>query len=140
MIQVTYYKLATGQIVGSASGPLEDLEVNTPDGCAILQGMYSAEDYYVDVSTNTVVAMPPQPSTYHVFNYANKTWVDVRTVDEQWAIVRSERDRYLVASDWTQLPDVEITSKTQWATYRQALRDITDQPDPFNIVWPTPPQ
>jgi len=26
--------------------------------------------------------------------------------------------------------------KTAWATYRQALRDITKQADPFKIEWP----
>ncbi|MGG4054103.1 phage tail assembly chaperone [Delftia tsuruhatensis] len=26
-----------------------------------------------------------------------------------------------------------------WLAYRQALRDITDQPDPLAIVWPTAP-
>ena len=28
---------------------------------------------------------------------------------------------------------------TAWRTYRQALRDITDQPDPDTVVWPDPP-
>ena len=60
--------------------------------------------------------------------------------DAQWAAVRAERNAKLAASDWTQLPDVLLETKTQWATYRQALRDITGQPGyPFNIVWPTPP-
>jgi hypothetical protein len=29
-----------------------------------------------------------------------------------------------------------LVDKTAWATYRQALRDITKQADPFNIAWP----
>ena len=37
--------------------------------------------------------------------------------------------------DWTQLLDSPV-DKTAWATYRQELRDITTQPDPFNITWP----
>ena len=28
---------------------------------------------------------------------------------------------------------------TDWTTYRQALRDITEQADPFDITWPTKP-
>jgi hypothetical protein len=52
-----------------------------------------------------------------------------------------ERQDLLQASDWTQLPDVSIDTKSAWAAYRQELRDITDQPGfPDNIVWPTPPQ
>jgi hypothetical protein len=39
-------------------------------------------------------------------------------------------------SDWTQLADTPV-DKTSWATYRQELRDITAQPDPFNITRPT---
>lgn len=60
--------------------------------------------------------------------------------ESAWAYVRRERDRCLLTSDWTQLPDVSPATKDLWAPYRQALRDITLQPDPFNIVWPTPPQ
>jgi hypothetical protein len=54
-------------------------------------------------------------------------------------VVRSQRNALLSASDWTQLPDVPLATKETWAAYRQALRDITDQSDPFNIVWPVQP-
>jgi hypothetical protein len=57
-----------------------------------------------------------------------------------WPIIRTRRDALLAQSDWTQLPDVPLEDKAAWATYRQALRDVTEQPDPHNIVWPTPPQ
>jgi len=56
----------------------------------------------------------------------------------QWMKVRSERDSLLIACDWTQLPDAPVDSIV-WAAYRQALRDITEQEDPFNIVWPSEP-
>ena len=43
-------------------------------------------------------------------------------------------------TDWTQLPDVPDATKTLWAEYRQALRDITSQEGfPFDIVWPEVP-
>lgn len=40
-----------------------------------------------------------------------------------------------------QLTDAPVsdTEAQQWASYRQALRDITTQSDPFNIQWPVPP-
>lgn len=62
--------------------------------------------------------------------------------DEQWFIIRGERKTRLEVSDWTVLPDVPMTSekRVEWETYRQSLRNITDQPDPFNINWPTPPE
>jgi hypothetical protein len=56
-----------------------------------------------------------------------------------FAIIRIKRDELLAASDWTQLPDVQLSTKEAWAAYRQALRDVTNQPDPFNITWPEPP-
>jgi len=45
----------------------------------------------------------------------------------------------LLGSDWTQMPDVLFSNKEAWASYRQALRDITLQTDPFAIVWPVAP-
>lgn len=56
----------------------------------------------------------------------------------EWRQVRSERDRLLKNTDWTQVPDAPV-DQVQWALYRQALRDITKQPDPFNIEWPVAP-
>ena len=59
-------------------------------------------------------------------------------VGAQWTVIRAERNRLLVASDWTQLPDAPVDAAA-WATYRQALRDITTQANPFAIVWPESP-
>ena len=60
---------------------------------------------------------------------------------EQWKIVRQQIDYKLTTCDWTVLPDVPMSAskKAEWEAYRQELRDITNQPDPFNITWPTPP-
>lgn len=60
------------------------------------------------------------------------------TEEQKWAEVRADRNGRLLACDWTQLPDAPVDA-TPWATYRQALRDITTQPDPFNITWPEEP-
>ena len=55
--------------------------------------------------------------------------------------VRAQRNRLLLASDWTQLPDVPQATKDLWATYRQALRDVPQQEGfPQNVTWPTAPQ
>lgn len=61
--------------------------------------------------------------------------------DLQWKLVRAMRDQKLQQCDWTQLPDVPLTpeKRTEWVDYRQDLRDVTSQPDPFDITWPTPP-
>lgn len=59
-------------------------------------------------------------------------------VGAQWNVIRVERNKLLVASDWTQLPDAPVNAAA-WATYRQALRDVTTQANPFAIVWPESP-
>lgn len=52
---------------------------------------------------------------------------------------RQVRDRLLATSDWTQVADAPVDAAA-WATYRQALRDIPDQPGfPDNITWPETP-
>ena len=56
-------------------------------------------------------------------------------VGAQWNVIRAERNKLLADCDWTQLPDVSADA-TAWATYRQALRDITTQANPFAIIWP----
>lgn len=56
------------------------------------------------------------------------------------AIVRQQRDAKLTACDWTQTSDNPIANKTAWATYRQALRDLTKESGfPWNITWPNDP-
>jgi hypothetical protein len=60
--------------------------------------------------------------------------------NELKSIIRSERDLLLKETDWTQLPDVPESTKQKWAEYRQALRDVTDQPNfPQSVTWPTKP-
>jgi len=61
--------------------------------------------------------------------------------ERQWDAVRADRNARLAASDWTQLADVPLNEeeKAAWATYRQALRDVTTQVDPFEITWPEAP-
>ena len=56
----------------------------------------------------------------------------------QWQVVRTQRNQMLKDTDWTQVADAPV-DKAAWATYRQALRDITTQADPFKITWPKHP-
>ena len=53
--------------------------------------------------------------------------------------VREDRNKRLAECDWTQLAD-STADKAAWATYRQALRDVTKQAGfPWNIDWPVAP-
>jgi hypothetical protein len=76
------------------------------------------------------------------------TWVIEEKTAEQLATdtaemahsVRKDRMFRLFNSDWTQVADAPV-DKFAWATYRQALRDITAQSGfPWEVTWPTAPQ
>lgn len=60
----------------------------------------------------------------------------------RWASIRQQRDNLLKECDWVTIRSTDISTPvpTDWATYRQALRDITTQTDPFDITWPTKPE
>ena len=58
---------------------------------------------------------------------------------EQAKSVREQRTTKLAECDWTQLADAPV-DKAAWATYRQALRDVTKQAGfPWDIEWPVQP-
>ena len=58
---------------------------------------------------------------------------------EQAKNVRATRDAKLAECDWTQVADAPV-DKTVWATYRQALRDITTQTGfPWTVTYPEKP-
>ena len=63
----------------------------------------------------------------------------VRT-DRQWHKIREQREIKIKSTDWVSGADVPQAIKDVWFPYRQALRDITTQPDPFNITWPNEPE
>jgi len=58
---------------------------------------------------------------------------------EQAKSVRETRTTKLAECDWTQIAD-STADKAAWATYRQALRDLTKQTGfPWDITWPDAP-
>lgn len=61
--------------------------------------------------------------------------------EQRWVSVRAERDRLLAESDWVVPRAFETNTPVpaEWLAYRQALRDITKQRNPFQVVWPTAP-
>jgi hypothetical protein len=59
--------------------------------------------------------------------------------EEKASQVRTTRNNKLTASDWTQVEDAPV-NKQAWATYRQALRDVTTQSGfPWEVTWPDAP-
>jgi hypothetical protein len=61
--------------------------------------------------------------------------------DSAMAQLRATRNALLLACDWTQIADCTIPKKTEWATYRQTLRDFpsTVSDARVSIDWPHNP-
>ena len=61
--------------------------------------------------------------------------------DSAMANIRGQRNQLLKDCDWTQIADCTIPKKTEWATYRQALRDLpATVTDPRTFAdWPHNP-
>lgn len=132
-----------GQVLRDYTGELPpDIEENEN---FIDVGLESADFDYLKsyYQNNDFVPIPPQPDTYYVFDYSTKQWIDGRTTESQWELIRRERNAKLADSDWTDTYSApqRLGQSTYelWQTYRQGLRDVTLQADPFNIVWPEAP-
>lgn len=101
------------------------------------------DESYFDVDDGAFKTRLKQPTRYYTWS-SNKRW-DLNTT-QLMAEFREERNHKLGICDWTQGPDSPLSDdkKAEWATYRQALRDVTkdlkedfDTPDGF--AWPTQP-
>lgn len=121
--------------------------------------IYQTTKDYIDNGfrlAKIVESEKPQANVYQVIKELSPElnsegeWVQVWDVQDlseeqalaikmaEWENVRELRNKMLLACDWTQMPDSPVQDSL-WHSYRQALRDITLQDDPFNITWPEPP-
>ena len=86
--------------------------------------------------------MLQKPSEFHVYDELSHSW---SLSSENKLLLesdnaRKQRNKLLSLSDWTQCSDVSAVIKLKWVSYRQALRDITEQSGfPENIDWPQTP-
>lgn len=70
---------------------------------------------------------------------ATQSEIDLK-IENKWEEIRVARNEILKECDWTVLPDSPVSASIEeWKTYRQELRDLTSQSNPFEIVWPTHP-
>lgn len=130
------YEKSSGKVI--ASGTSFKPESNKDSRHDVLITDSVLDIYGIYVIDGAVVKLPEKPSGYYIFNYQTKSWDQDK--DSCAADVLKYRARKLAESDWTQLPDVPLATKTAWAAYRQALRDITAQAGyPMTVVWPDPP-
>lgn len=76
---------------------------------------------------------------------AEQQWAEytARRDAEQSSSVRQSRDNKLKETDWLVIRAIETNTPldAEWATYRQALRDITAQEGfPWDVTWPVQPE
>ena len=98
-----------------------------------------------DYTKNIVEGTPIFSGSVYIqtWNITDATEEEINTKkEEKWIEIRDIRDSLLAQSDWTQFQDSPITGSklTEWQTYRQSLRDITNQSNPFSLNWPTKPE
>ena len=123
-MEYTVYNIGTGLIHshGSSQGltDLNDIILNSGDG--IIEGYHDRLEYKIINGVPTAYTPDINPA------------------------VRTIRNGLLEESDWTQNSDSPLTTekKAEWATYRQALRDVPatnlSVTDIDSVVWPTKPQ
>jgi hypothetical protein len=142
---ITVYKKSNGEILKTCNCTESDIPMQY-DGSteSFIYGTYSGSDYYIENSN--LVAIPESPNQFYTFDIDKKQWIDKRTLisnESRWDLIKAQRNQLLLTSDWTDTLSAKVrlgdTTYTAWQEYRQALRDITTQTDPFNITWPVSP-
>tara|TARA_Y100000114_G_scaffold81247_1_gene74915 strand:+ start:4286 stop:4672 length:387 start_codon:yes stop_codon:yes gene_type:complete len=122
------YNTSTGKIRMTTS--VDDLNIANElkeSGESVLEGSADITSEKIDVTTD------PHSIVSHI------------TLLDTMVFLRQQRDGRLKDSDWTQVPDSPLSDskKTEWQTYRQALRDLptnySNSDAIEDINFPTPP-
>ena len=121
---------------------------------------YSGEDYEVveskvdiqEFSISGYITTTIDETSYHLkWDASKKEVVKDDTAKaawdlaEEWKRIRTERNRLLSESDWTQGGDSPLTTqkKSDWAKYRTSLRTLPEDQSSktkySDITWPTKP-
>tara|TARA_B100000212_G_scaffold292296_1_gene234258 strand:- start:14 stop:451 length:438 start_codon:yes stop_codon:yes gene_type:complete len=141
------YAIIDGTTV-KTTGTIKQLFPNTSFTAAGPNADFLTANNVVELVQTLTYTTPTQKlSTVDAYVEGGKAYnvrVENTTADEQtaltnekWIAIRLERDRRLQITDWRASSD--LTLSDDWKTYRQALRDVPTQSDPFNITWPTEP-
>jgi len=112
------------------------------------KGFYDTDFGYSSLPQDIIEITAEQHQPFlHGMNMQNKELVlsegnlvlQDRVVVITWEQIRSRRNNLLTSSDYTQMADWP-GDKTAWATYRQALRDLTQTyTNAADVIWPTAP-
>lgn len=128
-----------GRIVQAGSTSTVSIGRIKIEGCTVRLGRAKVGEQYW-CARRGLKDIPERPTPAHEFDYLAKAWV--LDMEKAWRMVRSARDQLIAASDWRVARAMEqgVALPKEWAAYRQALRDVTLQPDPLRIEWPIEPK
>ena len=141
------YAIVDGTTV-TKTGTIYELFPNTSFPKSGPPASFISDNNVVELVESLSITLPDQKLTkvdaYVDSGKAYSVKVETCTDEEkaanianQWSGIRDERDSKLVGTDWRASSD--LTMSDAWKNYRQALRDVPTQSDPYNITWPTEP-
>lgn len=132
-MQFTAYDTITGQILfrGDADDPSA---MQTQDVSILVGYKYQQEGWIAEEKFNP---LPPQPSSWHIFDYSSKEWVDPRTLntlrEEAYVRIQKWRDQQEAAGF------VFEHAGREWdggLVTRQRLQPVTNLPQlPDGFFW-----
>jgi hypothetical protein len=141
-----YAKITNGKVeqIASLKGlfPNGDLANMTPEWLSTNTLLPVIDNLPYDLATEKLVSIEP------VIQGGQVLAVEVKPLTEddleskviaQGERVRTRRNQLLSACDYTQLPDNNDPKKSEWAVYRQALRDLPQQAGFPNVEFPKDP-
>ena len=119
------YRTTDGKVLScmKMSERIRDINVASQPDLAYIEGYIQNTKHYYVVDGELVYQEP--------------------TIDVH-AYIRDQRRYKMMACDWTQAQDTPLTEakRLEWATYRQALRDLPETNTATHvddIVWPSQP-
>lgn len=125
----TKYKTATGEITG---------QFGASDNNQPFSNFVAGDESYIEGEYLAI--------HYKIVDGAAVTVGITKLREQAISEMKAERRDRLYDSDWTQGEDSPLSTekKAEWATYRQALRDLPDSHtniiDTNDIVWPEEPE
>lgn len=104
------------------------------------------------LNAKSVRILFPEITTFHIYEneielvaddpivFPSDEAVDAALIEQKWDVIRDKRAPLLIEADWlVQRAEDQGVGVSEARTYRQALRDVTKQPDPENVIWPVKP-
>ena len=141
---ITYDK-TTGVIIGHGSAYIPN---EFPEGKTVKDMKFLASneeivviDELIDLGLYEKIQLPITDPVVFIEKQPK-----VESVEDTLAMLRQDRDKILETTDWTQAVDSPLSDskKAEWATYRQALRDLPNTYDKdlkrIEIEFPEPPE